>query len=467
MGKLGRLVIAAVVLAGPVQAQFGSIREYLPSGNHPRGVTIGGVSGYVNRFWTDDLINPALIGRQPLAAQSDTMYGLATTIGWNAISGKSTFGIRYSPAYNGSTRFSSFNRMNHNLSFVTNHPLQTSGKRWSADASGSASINTFETYFFQPTQLSQVASTPSTFDDLAAAVLSRGHSNDVLGQALALNSPADTPLTPFFFGSRFLNLSVQTGVTYSYSSRLRMRFGANGNRTQPLTDELRAGSEGGAAAPTANQDRTGLLRHATLAQGNFTVNYSLTPRTEIGGTFAVNKSFVQSGGYYGTTTMATIARTLTRNIFAQARAGAAQAHANGRVPFTVSSKPNWVAGGAIGFKTYRHTFLANVDRTINYTYGLANRSLQVAGGWGWTNMRQSWWLNAGVTREQYETQTGNNLKSWRGNASIGKFLLNQLSIELQYAKADYRGTMALTRYDMGFGMARVSLAWVPFRVRAR
>lgn len=451
------------VLAAPAWAQFGAIREYLPSGNHPRGVTIGGVTGYVSRLWTDNFFSPSLAGRSALHGQTDTFYGGATTIGWNAISGKSTFGIRYSPAYNGSVRYSSFNRMNHNFTFVANRPLQVSGRRWSADASGSASINTFETYFFRPTQLGQVASTPATFDDLAAAVLSRSHSNDALGSALAVASTADTPLTPVFFGSRFLNLHAQAGVSYAYSSRLRMRIGIDGNRTQALNDEIR-GDPAVVAAEGETGSRGEFRRQNTMMQVNYTVNYSLTPRTEVGGLLAVNKNFVGGGGYYGTTAMATITRTLTRQLFGQARAGAAQAYAGARIPFTMPSKPNWIAGGALGFKTYRHTLLLNVDRTLNFTYGLANENLQVAGAWGWTNMRQSWWMSASATREWYETQSGNNLKAWRANVGIGKFLLRQLTIELQYARAEFRGaTSVIPRYDTGFGMARVALGWVPFR----
>jgi hypothetical protein len=350
--------------------------------------------------------------------------------------------------------------LSHQLNFVANRPLKVAlGQKWAADASAGANIHTFESYFLQPTRLAKVAAAPAAFDDLSGAFLSRTYSSDGLAAAIATAPTSDSPLAPVFFGNRFLNMDVQAGLTYAHSSRLSVRFGGVGNRSQSLSAEVRSSSE--AALITGVSEQHFAMPHSTSALAGVTVNYSLSPRTQLTGSLTSSKSFVGGGGYYTSSARIMFSRSMSRRWFAQLHGGSTLIHGMGGTPATLAPKPTWLAGAAMGFKTYAHTLLASGERTISNAYGLASAIELINAAWNWRLPDRNWWITVGASQERAQNQVPYDLRAWRTHVTAGRMLSREFAASLSYGWMRYRGVSEADTFNGKFSAVSVGLFWMP------
>jgi hypothetical protein len=193
---------------------------------------------------------------------------------------------------------------------------------------------------------------------------------------------------------------------------------------------------------------------------NVTAGYALSPRTHVAMTVVGSKSFVAPGGYYTSAVQVALSRTMSRRWFVQVQGGSAMVHAGGTAA-TVADKPTYLAGAAIGFKTYAHTFLVSGNRTISNAYGLASSSETAGAAWSWRRPNWNWWLAAEAAEERAQNNVPYDIRAWRANASLGRSLTRQLAFTVSYGLTRYRGVSVADHFNGRFGVASVGISWAP------
>ncbi len=139
---------------------------------------------------------------------------------------KSTFALSYTPSYTADTRYSSLDALNHSFSLNVSRKLTG---RWRFGFALAGSLSTLAQFAFSPTALGTVASTPATFSDLAAGLLSSQFANNPqLGVALTNSPLLESPLGNLIYGERMLTASARTFLSYSFSPRLSITFSGDG-----------------------------------------------------------------------------------------------------------------------------------------------------------------------------------------------------------------------------------------------
>lgn len=430
--------------AGAMLAQGGNATAPapLPSG----GFQVRTVSAFVG-YYSNGLSN--LGGIQPGAAANllfDVGGGGSATFAWTKLGERSTFSMNYTPSYTGQIRYSSLNALNHAFSLNATRKL---ARRWSFNFSVAGDLSSLQQSLFSPTTLSNVASVPSTFDDLAAAMLSAKFTNNPQLASVLTSAPlAQSPLLTLLYGQRIFTSSAQISLSHSYSPRLSVTFSGGGVRTQPVSD---------GQVSTAN---TSLIANTTSGNASVAISYSFSPLTQLGGTVTTNRISSSIQDAYTTTSLATLGRTLGRRWFMQIHGGVGVSNPVRQTSFALSTKPEPVAGGSLGFKTLSYTLLGAYDRTVSDSYGLgASTSSTATASWRWRPPRRAWWLESSVGWQQLGGNALTNTSGWNTSEGFGRAVGAHLALHTQYAYLHYSGQLSAYRFSQS--AVRVSLVWTP------
>lgn len=427
---------------GALLAQDGNIPA--PQPTQPRGgLQVRTVSAYVGY---DSKILPNGGGFQPGAVTlpSDVSGGGSAVFEWTKSSERSAFSLTYTPSYTGRVRYSSLNAFNHRLSLNATRKL---APQWTFGFSMGADLSTREQFLFSPTTLSNVASVPSTFDDLTGAMLSSKSTNNPQLASVLTSAPLiESPVSNLLYGQRMFTSSAHTSLSYSYSPRFSVTFSGGGGRTQHVSD--------GQATTTSN---TYLIANTTSGNASVAVSYSLSPLTQLGGTVTTNRVSSSIQDAYTTTSRATLGRTLGRRWFIQIHGGVGVSNLVRQTSFAPSTKPHPVAGGSLGFKAFSHTLLGSFDRTVNDAYGLgASTNSSATASWRWGRPGRAWWLESSVGWQRLEGNAFTNISGWRTSAGFGRAVGAHLALLTQYAYLHYERKPA---YNLSQSAVRVSLVW--------
>src|SRR5262249_13781599 len=138
----------------------------------------------------------------------------------------------------------------------------------------------------------------------------------------------------------------------------------------------------------------------TTEQGGVSINYSLSPRTQIG--TQANSSQVDSslGRYILTNTGMFVSHKLTPNWFVRVFGGPSLdtvLRIDPRFSGRLRQAPGlgYSAQGNLGYTVRDHSLIGSYSRTISDTYGFGSQSSQtLAGSWQWTRPGRSWSLYA-------------------------------------------------------------------------
>jgi hypothetical protein len=395
--------------------------------------TLPGTGGY--QFGATDLL-------------SDIGGGGSAQIGWAKFSERSTFSLVYAPSYSGRVRYSSWNALNHALSLNASNKL---APRWSFNSSINGDFSTLEGFLFAPTVFSNVASVPVTFDDLAAAMLSSKFNNPQLASALSSAPAAQSPVRQLLYGSRMLTGRAQASFSYSHSPRLSFTFGGGGDRIQHISDDRAGSAQSGYLVPDT-----------TSGTANLGFSYSVSPLTQFGG--GITSGVVSSPLFktQSTTTTASLGRTLGRRWFLQIHGGAGMIRSlRQQAGIRLTTKPQPVFGGSLGFKTFSHTLLGSYNRGVSDSYGLGASSNSTAGGtWRWQRPARDWWLESAFSWEQIQT-AGQRTSGWRASAGLGRSVGARISLVTQYVYLNYSGRFQNQANSVSQSAARISMVWIP------
>ncbi|MGO9270768.1 MAG: hypothetical protein ACLQOO_11040 [Terriglobia bacterium] len=414
------------------------------------GLQIQSVSGYAV-YYSNFLPNG---GATPQTASanlpSDVGGGGSIVFDWTKFTDRSSFSLNYTPSYTGYVRNSSLNALNHALSLTASRKI---APRWTFGFSVAGNLSTMEESLFSPTALSNVASVPSTFADLAAGVLSANFANNPqLGAVLTSSPLVESPISNLLYGQRMLTASAHVSLSYSYSPRLSVTFSGGGARTQHVEDQdLGAGN-------------TAVIPNTTSGNAGVSISYSLSPLTQLGASATATRTSSSLYDGYTTTSQATLGRTLGARWFMQIHGGVGVTNAVGQTSsVVVPTKPGPLIGGSLGYKTFRHTFLGSYDRTVVDSYGLgASTTSSATGTWRWGHPgANSWWLDSSFTWQQLQGGALANTSGWRATVGLSRAVGPHVVLLTQYVHMDYSGGLLAAASHLSQDAVRVSIAWTP------
>ncbi len=230
---------------------------------------------------------------------------------WSKFTERSSVSLDYTPSYTGYIRNSNLNALNHALSLTASRKL---APRWTLGFSLGGNLSSMEQSIFAPSTLSNVASAPATFSDLASGLLSSKFTNNPqLGTLLTSSPLVQSPVANLIYGQRMFTASTQVSLSYSYSPRLSWTFSGGAARTQYMS-----GSQ-----TTLTASNSYLLANTTSGNASMGFSYSLSPLTQIGGSVAVSRVSSVIFDAYTTTSQATLGRTFGTRWVIQAHGGVA------------------------------------------------------------------------------------------------------------------------------------------------
>jgi hypothetical protein len=446
---LGWAAMVLLAAATPIRLgaqQSGVVSSLNALGNPNAGFQLYNVQGFAG--W-ESVLNPQggfLPSNQGLGA--DEMLGGAASAGWSRHGQKTNLSITYTLSYDGYIHYSSLNALNHNL--VINGSRRLSPK-WTLGFSAAAAISTYDQMLFDPTVFSSVAAAPGTFDDLASAVLAGKYNNDQLASLLTGAPVLESPARTVFFGDRLFTSSASTSLSYAHSQRLSISFMASGNRMEHLN---------GGDQPNSSQELY-LIPSAIEASAAVSVNYSLTPRTQVGVNLMGTRGFSDFDQAYTSSATAFIGRTMGRRWFAQARAGGGLVtQISSQYPSSGGATP--VYGATLGYKTYAHSFLASYDRTVGQSYGVgAADTTTYNAAWRWSRPGRSWGLTSNYMRQQFTGGGFGDVTGWRAAFGVTRQMGQHAVLETAYTYAAYYSNSSLAPYNSTQNAVRVTVEWIP------
>jgi hypothetical protein len=432
------LVATALFAQAPTGAQDAA------SGSDGSPAHRSGVHLYRATF--DGTYYSALPGRETSATGYDVASGGSATLGWSRVHSRSSAFVTYTGSYVRDMTRSELNSLNHNVSLAVSYALPS---RWRFTAAVQSQVANTNQYLFEPNRFTQITAAVNTADDLAAALFKNAQPTNAYLAALLTGAPVlESPARQVFFGNRIFTAAVDTTLTYK-ARRLSVSFVGNGGRIQTLTD-----------SSVRNADLAYLVPASTTARAGVNLNYSLSPRTEIGVTISSQRTRSRLADVYSTLTMATLGRKMSRRWFVEAHGGTGFYHAL-HSPANLPSGPQVVAGGSLGLKTLSHTFLLAGDRNVTDLYGFGSSSnVTTTAAWNWAFRNRSWRLVASSTGQQIRTDGLPNITAYLATAGIVRQVTRRTSLNVLYAFMRTGSYLGLPD-ERVMHAVRMSFVWSP------
>lgn len=378
----------------------------------------------------------------------DIGAGGSIVFGWTKFTERSTFSLNYTPSYTGYVQNSSLNALNHAFSLTTSRKI---APRWNFNFSVAGNLSSLEQSLFSPTTLSNIASAPATFNDLAAGLLSANFANNPqLGTILTSSPLVESPVSNLLYGERMLTSSAHVSLSYSHSPRLSVTFSGGGARTQHLGDQ---------ALGTGN---TYLIPNTTSGNASIAISYSLSPLTQLSGSVNTNRISSSLDDAYTTTSLATLGRTLGTRWVVQLHGGVGFTNPVRQTSIVVPTKPGPAIGGSLVYKTFSNTFLGSYDRAVIDNYGLgASTTSSASASWRRGRPGSSWWLDSSFTWQQLQGNALANTSGWRATVGLNRAIGPHVVLLTQYVHLNYSGGLLVAAYHTSQDAIRVSIAWTP------
>jgi hypothetical protein len=384
---------------------------------------------------------------------ADVGLGASIVFDWTKFTERSTFSLTYTPSYTGYVRNSSLNALDHALSLTASRKI---APQWTFGFSAAGALSSLEESIFAPSALSNVASVPSTFNDLAAGLLSGNFANNPqLGAVLTSSPLVQSPISSLLYGQRMFTTSARVALSYSYSPRLSVTFSGGGSRSQHVEDQaLGAGNNS-------------LIPNTTSGSASVAISYALSPLTQLGGTVASSRTVSTLFDGYTTTSLATLGRTVGQRWVIQLHGGVGITNALRETASLVPAKPGPMVGGSLTYKTLSHTFLGSYDRGVSDAYGLGASTTSSANAtWRWRRPGSSWWLASSFGWQQLQGNAVANTSvslannsGWNASAGVNRAIGLHFVLLTQYVYLTYSGILQAVPYHTSQSAVRVSIEW--------
>jgi hypothetical protein len=325
------------------------------------------------------------------------------------------------------------------------------GQRWSLNTGVTAVVSSLQETYFALNPFGMAASLPTTFDNLAGAVLSGTFTDPQLASALTGASARLLPEQTYVYGQRIGSASARAGVTYTPTGRSSFHASVSATRVQRLS-----------SGQTTDTGPSAIIAQTTTGTVSLGWGYALSPRTHIGLEASTSRTFSRLNDGYANNAGFSIGRTMSEHWFVQGRVGA------GLITYlhqTVATPRNvqYTAGGSIGYKVRSHTLLASFDRFLADSYGLGSTSTDSAmAGWAWKVPGSLWSLSSNFGYQKLNGGLLRGNESWRVTGGIARALNQHTFMSVQYAyltsPANWGASAGLTGAENAL---TVSLSWSP------
>ena len=423
------------------------------------GIHLTGVSVYSGYYSSGGVGGFEMAVQNPFLTGPSAMTGVAATFGGSKSTEKSTFTWSYSPSYfnlfYGNNQFSNNGSINHSGSISWSRKF---GSKWSLNVSLNGLLANLQQLYFNPSVLSGVAALPTTFDDLAAGMLTGKFSDAQLASLLTGAPLQASPQQGYLYGNRLFNVGANVALSWAPTGRTSFSVAATGSRAESANG---AGTVGGTSTGPAGSFLPAMTS-ATLA---LSWSYSLSPRTHVGVGISSSRTFSALEPGYASNGNVSIGRTMSSRWFLQAQAGVGKLNYS-RQTYAAPSALQYLYGGSIGFKTQTHTFLASYNRSLGDGYGLGSGSTSAAtGAWNWRHPGSSWSLTAGGGYQELNNLTFSNTRSWMANAGIAKALSPHFSLSAQYMYFQFPADIRAVGLESSEDGVSVALSWSPSQYR--
>jgi hypothetical protein len=448
---LGWMAVVPLLAVAPAAAQSPGNSSLLTGGN-PAASTRGGfhlynVSGFAG--W-ESSANPYgssfLLPNSTL--QSDEMFGGAASVGWSYRGERSNVSLTYTASYIGRYRYSQWNSLNHFVSLSASRRLTP---KWTMSLSGISMVSSYDQLLFTPTTFGSLAAVPSTFQDLAGAVLAGNMSNNQLASLLTGAPVIESPARTLFFGNRMWASSGSVNAGYAESSRLNVHFSTGVSEMQHLND----------SSHQAGPQNVYLIPHATYGTAGLGLSYALSSHTQAGVEGSANRGFSQIENAYTSTGMAFISHTFGARWFTEARGGAGYiAIINSASP--VGNRTAAAYGAKLGYRTLAHTLLAAYDHSPSLAYGVAAANVDsTSAAWHWQRPGHHWGLSSNYVRQQFHEAVFGHANGWRAMFGVTRQAGRHMMLETAYTYASYTGIYGAAPYNATQNAVHLTVMWVP------
>ena len=448
--------VAWVVLAAPA-AIWGqtTAASFLNPLSPEGGIHLTGVSVYSGYFSSGGVGGFEMAVQNPFLTGPSAMIGVAASFGGSKSTEKSTFTWGYSPSYfnsfYGNNQFSNNGSMNHSGSLSWSRKF---GSKWSLSVSLNGLLANLQQLYFNPSVLSSVASMPTTFDDLAAAMLARKYT-DVQLASLLTGAPLQASVQQgYLYGDRMLGAGASVGLSWAPSERTSISATVTGSRYQHLNGNT--DSTSGSAADY-------FVPQMTTAGIGISWSYSLSPRTQISASANSTRTFSSLQRGYTSNANVGFGRTMSRRWFMQLTAGAGRFNYSEQT-YKAPSSVQYLYAASLGFKTNTQTFLASYSRSLGDAYGLGSGSTSSAiGTWNWRIPGRTWTMMASGGFQQLDNPIFQNTRSWQAGAGFARSLGPHFGISAQYVYFERPLSLNTAGVENSQNGVTVALNWSPLR----
>jgi hypothetical protein len=308
---------------------------------------------------------------------------------------------------------------------------------------------------FSPNAFGLAASLPTSFEDLTGALLSGKFTDPQLAAALTGSSAHQLPEQTYLYGSRIGTASLLSGVTYTPRSRSSFHINVSATRLQRLS--VGSSDDLGNRSP---------VPQTTSGSASFGWKYSLTSRTNIGIEVGTSRTFSRLQDGYASSASFSISRTMSPHWFVQGQVGGGMLTYT-RETFAQPQKPQYTAGGGMGYKLRSHTLLASYTRSIGDAYGLgAGTTSSATAGWAYKLPGSRWSLSASYGYQRTDGSAQYNTESWRASGGIARALTNHVFFSVQYAYFTFPAVQGSLTGLLGAESAvSMGLTWSPSQYR--
>lgn len=455
--KMKALTVVWVMAAVPavVWGQLGANTAFNPLNGTQPGVHLEGVSVYSGYYSSGSPSGFEVPISSAFLPGPSAMTGVGATFGGSNSREKSTFTWSYSPSYfnlfYGNNQFSNNGSLDHRLSVSWTRKL---GNKWILSASLNGFLANLEHLYFNPGVLSSVASLPTNFDDLAAAMLTGRFTDTQLASLLTGAAVQASPEQGYLYGNRIFNAAANVGLSWAPSERTSLSLVASGSRAQSANG---LGTLGGASPSSTPY----VMPQMTRAELALSWSYSLSPRTQITSEASAARVFSRFQQGYASEGNFSIGRTMSRRWFIRAMGGLGKLNYSQQT-YAAPKVVEYLYGGSLGFKTRSQTFLVAYNRSLGDVYGLGSGSTGFATvAWSWRPPGSSWSLMANAGYQELNNPTFRNTTSWLGGAGLARSLGPHIFVTAQYTyfqlPADLK-TPGLMRSNNGVS---VGMTWSP------
>jgi hypothetical protein len=448
------LVIAIALTGSAAQAQINdaNFQGVTREGFHLYEVSA--FSSYVSSAYPFSTTTNLIPGAAQLGY--DISYGASAGVGWQYSRGdRGSVTVMYTGTYNRSENFSSLSAFGHSLRANANWNLTP---KWSVSLSGSGQYSTLAQYLFEPSGLSTVAQTPSSNTDLAAALGVGQFSSSQAGSQFAGSSAAGaltatatpTPATALLLGTRVLSYATQASLSYQASERLSL-----------YVSGMTAAGQNRVGNSTTQVQQSYITPRSIGVNGGVTLDYELTPRTNIG--FGVTEARISNAYQEAYTSQAefSLGRKMGTNWFIHGAGGGSYSIVK-QQQVGVPLAKQFIGSASLGYRLATQTVLVSYNRSSSETNGFAvGTNSRLSGAWIWRRPGARWSLTADLAQQQINNTGFVTLSGWQVSGGATVHLVGNIVMSSQYVYANDTGNYLGNTTKVTVNSVRLTFGWVP------